>query len=299
MRHNNRRSQFPVPKKLTSESTLNALEQIAASPNNRDLIKEHIYKGKRRISGVEVQEVREVLKEMYYSKCAYCENIENKPEVEHYRPKKEVTEDSTHNGYYWLCYEWTNLLPSCHSCNTEIGKGNKFPVMGVRVTSPSFTVENKLDKSKCLLSQPPLLAEQPYLLHPEIDHPDSGAYFRFSNSGMMEGIDQEGRGEKTISVCDLNRENLLELRQELLIDNLHEALLGISFFMNEEAGLENYLTFVFERLKEKCSPEKRFSLMAIYVYEHFDELIVPLMPTPEQGEAISAAFANFKTAHPD
>ena len=304
MRHNNRRPLFPIPVKLTSNRTLEAIERIAASPNNKDLIKEDIYKAKRRVGGVEIQEAREVLNKMYYFKCAYCESIEYKPEVEHYRPKKGVTEDNTHHGYYWLCYEWTNLLPSCHSCNTETGKRDQFPIMATRVIGPTFTPDYKLDRSHCLLDQHPLLTEQPCLLHPEIDHPDTGAYFKFFHNGKMEGIDQEGRGERTIVICDLNRQNLLKLRQRLIIDDLLFVIkAGVSHFLEgqarDENGLKTYLTTVFERLIEKQSPEEPFSLMAIYVYEHFDELIVPLMPTPEQGEAISTAFANFKTAHPD
>lgn len=301
MRHNNRRSSFRIPKRLTSQSTLAALSLIATSPDNSYMIKSRIYKGIYSQNGSEIHETRETLKKIYFQKCAYCENKEHTPEVEHYRPKGAVAEDTTHRGYYWLCYEWTNMLPSCHSCNAETGKRNQFPILGTRVFTPSFFSNNKLDSH---IESQLLISEQPYLLHPEIDHPDSGMYFQFSNNGMIEGIDSQGRGEKTIAICNLNRQNLLELRQRLIIDDLLFFIrTGLDVFLQgqvlNEERLNIYLIPIFQRLKEKREPKEPFSLMAIYVYEHFDELIVPLMPTPEQGEAISAAFANFKTAHPD
>ena len=57
--------------------------------------------------------VKRQLKIDFNSKCAYCESIfvhNSYGEVEHWRPKKAVKDNPSHNGYYWLAAEWDNLL---------------------------------------------------------------------------------------------------------------------------------------------------------------------------------------------
>lgn len=207
MRHNDRKKDlilYPIPEILIRASTLENL----VLKRHKDGIKDTIYKGKYQYQGKSYYSVRALLANIYFNKCAYCEGIENKPEVEHYRPKKGVTEDSGHGGYYWLCYEWTNLLPACRYCNTEGGKGNQFPIQGLRVKFPSMKY-NVLDKTANIAQNSPLIDEQPYLLHPEIDFPDNKRYFKFKNTGEIVGIDSLGRGAATIRICNLNRANLL------------------------------------------------------------------------------------------
>ena len=80
----------------------------------------------------------------FYGKCAYCEapiRDYQHGDVEHFRPKAGVTDENgqpvclfdeqgqvqigadgepvKHPGYYWLAYEWTNLLPTCVKCNQD------------------------------------------------------------------------------------------------------------------------------------------------------------------------------------
>src|SRR5574341_1145443 len=67
---------------------------------------------------------------VFFGKCAYCETLiaENHPgDIEHFRPKGRVTdsmgrqlmvqdengEEYPHPGYYWLAYDWKNLLLAC------------------------------------------------------------------------------------------------------------------------------------------------------------------------------------------
>lgn len=84
----------------------------------------------------------------FHGKCAYCEKtITNQyGEIEHYRPKSGVLHENRspvylesegavipHPGYYWLAYDWHNLLPSCTICNGPAWKGNRFPVEGVHL----------------------------------------------------------------------------------------------------------------------------------------------------------------------
>jgi len=299
MRKNNRKTlpNFSIPNVLQSEQTLRNLEQIAQTGNLR-LIKEKTYKGERTVNGKKVQEVREKLCEIYHQKCAYCEDIEASPDVEHYRPKKRVTEESAHPGYYWLCYEWTNLLPSCRFCNTGSGKVNQFPIMGNRALLPEFQNGN-LDKIKCKANLSPLIDELPYLLNPEIDSPDNGSYFKFSINGKMEGIDAENRGKKTIEICDLNRQTLLLRRQKVQdrIINMIKDLLAAYILDLPEPG-DRFFIFldkIFERFYDWTRPDEPFSLFVSYLYENFEELVTSQLDTPEQGAIINDAFIKFNS----
>jgi len=208
---NDRKKNFQIPEALRKAE---AQLEVIATTGNKDLIKGAIYKGKCQKDGKTRYEVRELLKKVYHHKCAYCEIKEYKPEVEHYRPKRSVAKVRNHPGYYWLCYEWTNLLPSCRYCNTEGGKGNFFPVKGRRVEAPDFLANGKLNHENCKAGNPPLIDEQPCLLHPEIDKPE--VCFKFFRNGSITGIDPEGRGKCTVKICNLKRENLKYRRQKLL-----------------------------------------------------------------------------------
>ena len=83
-------------------------------------------------------QLKEHLQDLFHGRCAYCEawfQSVSFGDVEHYRPKAEVTDDRAHPGYYWLAYDQENYLPSCSQCNTK-GKGNHFPIKGTRVSTP-------------------------------------------------------------------------------------------------------------------------------------------------------------------
>src|SRR4051794_33084035 len=56
------------------------------------------------------------LLQLFHGKCSYCESdfrSVDKGEVEHYRPKRRVSEDRTHPGYYWLAFDPSNFLLAC------------------------------------------------------------------------------------------------------------------------------------------------------------------------------------------
>jgi hypothetical protein len=175
---------------------------------------------------------RQSIKERYYfnpegpfrGKCAYCEtyltHFQN-PDVEHFRPKLGVTDEKdvavtidygwgsvTHLGYFWLAYDWRNLLPSCVKCNQasdiageKIGKHNRFPVTGSHARSDTEVG-----------------TEQPLLLHPVHDEPEK--HLRVNTSdGMMEPRDGSRRGLMTIHVFGLNvRDQLKERRYAKVLE---------------------------------------------------------------------------------
>jgi hypothetical protein len=82
-----------------------------------------------------------LLKHVFNGQCAYCESPlkfdRYRGDAEHYRPKGSVMwrdlatnkktkarcklSDGTeidHPGYFWLAYDWRNLMPACADCNS-------------------------------------------------------------------------------------------------------------------------------------------------------------------------------------
>jgi hypothetical protein len=172
-------------------------------------IKPDLYKGQR-----------DLLLRTFNGKCAYCEVKltagQIKGDVDHYRPKggiidekgqivyvfdKRTNRNRPHPGYYWLAYEWWNLLPSCIGCNRpgrdlsgEMGgKWNYFPVSG------SYALWPGEERS-----------EEPLLLNPWIDNPND--HLKFDDElGFIQY--RTPRGELTINLLKLNRDGLLEERR--------------------------------------------------------------------------------------
>jgi uncharacterized protein (TIGR02646 family) len=178
-------------------------------------------------------EVKDALNEMFSKKCAYCESryAHVAPmDVEHFRPKNAYLDhDGTlvRPGYYWLAADWDNLLPSCIDCNRErkhfrrasdgrllkskSGKANKFPLAP---GSPRAAAPNED------------LQEVPLLLNPCADNPAD--HLRFTVDGMVLPSvspieDQLPKGETTIEVCGLCREDLVRERKGIGI-RLQDAM---------------------------------------------------------------------------
>ena len=223
------KNQNDQPDTLTRSQTLALLEQLSREANP-GLIRDAYFQGPYKDSHGRTQSyVRDKLNVYYFNKCAYCETF-CKAHIEHYRPKKGVVEDPNHPGYYWLCYEWSNLIPSCPDCNTFGGKGTQFPVSGNRVTVPQFRPDNSLDKTFSLASSAYLLAEKPLLLHPEVDDPALYLSIELDPAGegvKLTGIDQqERRGETTIRICNLNRKDL-KLERLAVLDTFIAAITNV------------------------------------------------------------------------
>ena len=152
-------------------------------------------------------------------KCMYFEGryvAGAHDDAEHYRPKGDVTawdtaskqrSPVTHPGYYWLAYEWQNLLLACAKCNSphpdgegdraHQGKLNEFPLATgtPRHAKPGPDPEKWWDELK---------AEHPLLLHPYFDPCED--HFEARPNGVVRGKTPQGRA--TIRTCDLNRPEL-------------------------------------------------------------------------------------------
>ena len=170
--------------------------------------------------------IKQELKKLYHNKCAYCERMMGDDEftVEHYRPKKGSY------SYYWLGYEWSNLLPVCTKCNNP--KGDKFPVAVPsrvmpksgkkgRVKGPQLLADGNLDLEAMKADHPYLVDEKPYLLHPEVDDPQD--FLSVQRTGqLIPRSKKEVNGEKferayqTIKLTNLNRNVLIYERRKII-----------------------------------------------------------------------------------
>jgi hypothetical protein len=151
---------------------------------------------------------------VFAEKCAYCEGKvtpQSFGDGEHWRPKNMVTEREgdrlvavvdpaghKHPGYWWLAYEWTNLLPACQKCNSGHGKNNQFPIDGDRVYEPGEVGDlDKLDDR-----------EKPFLLHP-FRGADPARHLAFDDLGVVTPRDGSELGVNSIKVFNLARKELV------------------------------------------------------------------------------------------
>lgn len=161
--------------------------------SKRISFKKHVYKH---------ETVRAALHEAQHGKCCYCE-CKTRGEVEHYRPKGGVRQKEggplRRPGYYWLAYEWSNLLLSCNVCN-QIHKRSLFPLAprSQRATSHHDDIGH----------------EQPLLIDPSAQDPDEFLRFR---GAILYARGGNRVGRCTIQVLKLNdRPELLEARRKHL-----------------------------------------------------------------------------------
>ena len=221
---NRDRINIPIPGSLTSQECqlhlLGIIRDITSGNANlikqgKDRISDVYYRGRKikQPDGSTKQEVVEALGNLYQWKCAFCESKRFIPQIEHFRPTRSVTGNNPSNmGYFWLCYEWTNLLPVCSECNKE--KLNSFPILtNPRVVSPKFLLSGDLDTNANIYTERPLINEDPELLHPEYDD-HVQTCFSFDSKGKIKGIDPQGRGKKTIEEIGLDNKDLNFFRQK-------------------------------------------------------------------------------------
>jgi uncharacterized protein (TIGR02646 family) len=143
--------------------------------------------------------VRKALEMSFKGKCGYCEMpVEGSTgyEIDSFRPRsRAVNLDGTllSDYYWWLVYEWDNLIFSCPTCNKL--KGSRFPIEGTRVPIGEKSEEK-------------LLEERPLLLDPCRDFPEEELIF--DEKGKV--ASDINRGRVTIDVLGLNRSTLVEAR---------------------------------------------------------------------------------------
>lgn len=152
-------------------------------------------------------DVKKQLSTDQFSKCVYCESRLNGDygHVEHFRPKGGYTIPPSTvlitPGYFWLAYDWDNLLLSCSRCNTSYKK-NHFALVD----------ESSRDIPNRDISREVALLVNPYAVNPN-DYMEFHEYIIVPK--LIEG--RESRiGRYTIDLLHLNkRPDLVRNRQEL------------------------------------------------------------------------------------
>lgn len=170
--------------------------------------------------------VKDALHAMFRGKCAYCETryaASQPADVEHYRPKGEVTINgrARRPGYYWLAATWGNLLPSCIDCNRSrnqplveggeaaLGKANQFPIANESCRDHPSKMAPGLERK-----------ERALLLNPY--RHDPGKHLDFLDNGRVAPApDRHGQpskmGEASIEVYALQRLDLVLERESRLL----------------------------------------------------------------------------------
>ncbi|KAF7963934.1 hypothetical protein AWV80_04050 [Cupriavidus sp. UYMU48A] len=199
-------------------------------------------------------------------------------DVEHYRPKGGVADDSTHRGYWWLALEWSNLLPSCIDCNRSrrqfifkaagegqlpelgqakelVGKQDAFPI-----TSPPRASQpgDDLEREGPLLIDPTVTDPALHLTwdirsDPETSHP-------LLAPRQEQGV-EDLSARRTIDVLGLNRQGLVEERHALLLE-LAVEIEGIRELLTlaAELGNEPAMRKLIENAKERIHRLRRHAL---------------------------------------
>lgn len=111
------RSDVPPPHCLEAVDGIGRQEQVAARMHQQSTQAD---KGSFTYKAYKHDQVKHALTSLFHGKCAYCETFYSASapvDIEHYRPKAEVSEAPQHPGYWWLAMQWDNLLPSCIDCN--------------------------------------------------------------------------------------------------------------------------------------------------------------------------------------
>ena len=181
-----------APEYLKSDDVALAIEKMEYfySLDNRAQLR-HDFPLKKEID----RKLKEILHEKFHGKCGYCEIKITEPQagvVDRFRPHNGVRDEKEYfkDLYWWLTYEWNNLIYSCKECHQY--KANYFPIKGVRASFEGdfLTQEGKL------------------LIDPCNDYPND--HFFISNKGTITGGTEEAH--HTIELLRLNRSELIEKR---------------------------------------------------------------------------------------
>jgi len=253
-----------------------------------------------------------LLENVFHKRCAYCESPlqfdRYHGDAEHYRPKGAVTwrdleaqpepksrkskskpktrarcrlhdgREIDHPGYFWLAYDWRNLVPACSFCNSGAGKVDQFPAVTYLLQLDSAALAGQADallpeleapeKSSVYLLSPHTLdeKEQPLLLNPlnPSDARDPAKHLRYGLAGCVVAVDNSTIGKNSIAVYQLEREDLREGRQraqerarrdyyfQLAQDPGPASKAALGAFLDKyRAGKEDFSSAALDRLREE------------------------------------------------
>jgi len=177
------------------------------------------------------KELKKYLHEAFHGKCGYCETKIEYPDlgaVDRYRPNNGVRDQNEYHQdlYWWLTFEWDNLVYSCKECNQF--KGNYFPIKGRRALNENDDYES----------------EHRMLLNPYLDEPENHLTYEYTEHGRIDALTEEGN--QTIELLRLNRTDLIEGRQRARRDLLDEVESLINGSQVKNETLKRHLANIYE-----------------------------------------------------
>lgn len=164
------------------------------APESSTDINSSLYKG---------EDVKKQLIRDQHGKCVYCECFINGDfgDIEHYRPKKGYTlypDTTLRTGYYWLAYEWSNLLLSCSKCNRNYKKNHFLLSDETKRDIPNRNINNEL----------------PLLINPSSEDPHDFIIFHRHIAAPRFAVGPKyERAKHTIELLKLNDRNDLKERR--------------------------------------------------------------------------------------
>lgn len=157
--------------------------------------------------------VKKALRDAQHQKCAYCETLNptSHDVVEHFRPKNGWRQKRTgllrKPAYFWLSYDWENLLFACDQCNDAGHKQNLFPL-----ANPSCRAD---------ITSPDVSGERPLLVNPYAVDP---ALHLEWNRDVPRPRKRSRIGRVTIETFGLDRDGLLMDQRRKYLDETERVL---------------------------------------------------------------------------
>lgn len=288
------RSLIPVPAELNSVDCIAHRDLILATPGTK--VKGDLYRGKQVHPDRSVTyNVQIALRDLYHQKCAYCEKQTVQPKVDHHRPKGKIIDMPVEShGYYWLCYEWTNLLPACTDCNAVGAKGSSYPVRHNRnIIHPVTGAPPVPDTVQFIYDDGYNTQELPLFLHPEYCIPENE--FDFEITGKIIGISDEAK--ETVRVIKLDNPDLNGWRRMIYdqkLNRLRELLLD---YLNADAPVLNYIEirlnkWLLELVDESNDDDMEYTLFRKTIVSKFSRFFIDPLE-PELRPIIEGVFLNY------
>lgn len=243
-------------------------------------------KAKHNFSGYHYRDSTiETLRKLYKYKCGYCETHESAGaslRVDHYRPKGRVLDVPLHDGYYWLAYEWSNLVLSCEKCNRR--KWDHFPIQDEagRVSNPVIGINGLPYQECCRADREVLRNEHSLLLNPELDDPDD--HLIFLPNGTVQA--KTNNGTKSIELYFLERDELIKNRKNMTDDVLEKLKKHLLKYLKREIDEETYryaMQDVYEEAATNRQADKAYSRVANALFDDFETFVVAQFPIGQQA----------------
>lgn len=192
-------------------------------------------------------DVKATLIDLQKKCCCFCESRIthiSSGDVEHFRPKQGYSQDKTDSfhkpGYFWLAYEWSNLLLACERCNRRYKK-NFFPLE---------IIANRCDPNTTF----DISAEESLFINPSAVDPS--LHIEFKGTAITH---KTLKGDTTITELGLDRGDLDEMRRDSYTEI--EALMSI---YERDKGTPNEIdsqTRFKDALNKKLNITAQYTLM--------------------------------------